>query len=190
MFEVIATGGDTFLGGVDFDDRVMQWVLQGFLDETGVDVSYDRIAVTRIRLAAEAAKIKLSTESRARIHIPQITVDEDGNELDLDVELTRQNLENLTADLVDRSIITCERILFEAGTEKDQVEEVLLVGGQSRMPLVRYKVESFIGKPPSQKVHPDEAVAIGAAIMAHSVVTNDGRRCHSSRRSPNGHRHQ
>jgi molecular chaperone DnaK len=169
VFEVIATGGDTFLGGVDFDDRVMQWILQGLLDKIGVDVSYDRVAVTRIRIAAEAAKIKLSTERKARIQISQICIDDDGTEHHLDVTLTRADLENLTADLVDRSIITCERILHEAGSSKEDIEEVLLVGGQSRMPLVRKKLEEFLMRIPSQKVHPDEAVAIGAAIMAHSL---------------------
>lgn len=175
VFEVIATGGDTFLGGVDFDDRVMQWVLQGFLDDVGVDVSYDRVAVTRIRIAAEAAKIKLSTESKAQIRIPQICVDDDGVEHNLDITLSREDLENLTADLVDRSIITCERILHEAGSEKDQIDEVLLVGGQSRMPLVRRKLEEFLLQTPSQKVHPDEAVAIGAAIMAHSLSSKSSK---------------
>ena len=169
IFEVIATGGDTFLGGVDFDDRLMQYLMQRFADQTGVDVSFDRRAVTRLRDASEAAKICLSSETSTRIHLTEIATDDDGNVLDLDFEIDRGQLEELTHDLVDRSIATCERILQEAGSTRETLDEVLLVGGQSRMPLVRAKVESFIGRPPSQKVHADEAVAIGAAIMAHSL---------------------
>lgn len=174
IFEVIATGGDTFLGGVDFDDRLMQFVLQTFVDETDIDVSYDRKAVTRIRDASEQAKIRLSQDAETRIHLKHICDDDDGTALDLDITVTRKQLEDLTTDLVDRSIATCERILLEAGTSREQVDEMLLVGGQSRMPLVRSKIENFIGKPPSQKVHPDEAVGIGAAIMAHSLSSKAG----------------
>jgi molecular chaperone DnaK len=174
IFEVIATGGDTFLGGVDFDDRLMQWTLQKFVDETGIDVSYDRRAVARIRDAAEQAKIRLSSEMQTRITLRDICTDDDGTSLDLDVEVTRDQLERLTEDLIDRSMATCERILGEAGSTRDQLDEVLLVGGQSRMPMVRNKLEIFAGKPPSHKVHPDEAVAIGAAIMAHSLSSKAG----------------
>ena len=174
IFEVIATGGDTFLGGVDFDDRLMQWVLQTFVDEYDVDVSYDRRAVTRIRAASEDAKIRLSTDAETQILLDHICDDEDGNPLNLDIKVDRAQLEKLTEDLVDRSIATCERILAEANSTREAVDEMLLVGGQSRMPLVRAKVEGFIGKPPSQKVHPDEAVAIGAAIMAHSLSSKAG----------------
>jgi molecular chaperone DnaK len=174
IFEVIATGGDTFLGGVDFDDRLMQFVLQRFVEETGVDVSYDRRAVTLIRDAAEHAKIRLSSDESTRIVLTSIGLDDDGNALSLDMEITRQQLEALTSDLVDRSIATCERILQEAGSTREALDEMLLVGGQSRMPLVREKIETFVGKPPSEKVHPDEAVAIGAAIMAHSLSSKAG----------------
>ncbi|MCB9668225.1 MAG: Hsp70 family protein [Alphaproteobacteria bacterium] len=174
IFEVIATGGDTFLGGVDFDDRLMQFVLQTFVDDTDIDVSYDRTAVTRIRDASEQAKIRLSDEQETRIQLKHICDDDDGNALDLDMTITRAKLEELTTDLIDRSIATCERILLEAGTSREGVDEILLVGGQSRMPLVRKKLQDFIGKPPSQKVHPDEAVGIGAAIMAHSLSSKAG----------------
>ncbi|MCO4743800.1 MAG: Hsp70 family protein [Proteobacteria bacterium] len=174
IFEVIATGGDTFLGGVDFDDRLMQYVMQQFLKDTGIDLSYDRTAVTRVREAAEDAKIALSSVETSRITVECVAEDEDGAELDLVLDVSRQMLESLTEDLVDRSIETCERILKEAGTDKDGVHEILLVGGQSRMPMVRQKLAGFIGKPPSQKVHPDEAVAIGAAIMAHSLSARAG----------------
>ena len=177
VFEVIATGGDTFLGGVDFDDRVMQFLLGRFLHDTGYDLSYDRGAVTKVRQEAENAKIALSTEKKVVIDIPNIGVGDDGEALDLNYTLSRKQLEKMTVDLVDRSISTCERILQEAGSSRDDMDEILLVGGQSRMPMVREKVGTFIGKTPSEKVHPDEAVAIGAAIMAHSLVgkqtTND-----------------
>jgi molecular chaperone DnaK len=174
IFEVVATGGDTFLGGVDFDDRLMQHLMQAFADKTGVDLSYDRRAVTMLRDASENAKIRLSTVDETAIHIENIATDEDGSQLNVDIDVNRELLEQLTMDLVDRSIATCERILEEAGSTKQQIDEMLLVGGQSRMPLVRRKVQGFIGKEPSQKVHPDEAVAIGAAIMAHSLAAKAG----------------
>ena len=174
IFEVIATGGDTFLGGVDFDDRLMQWVLQNFADETDIDVSYDRSAVTRIREASENAKIHLSDVPSTTIDLPHICDDDDGHPVDLRMTVTRDILEELTEDLIDRSIATVDRILQEAGTSPEDIDEMLLVGGQSRMPLVRQKLQGFIGRPPSNKVHPDEAVAIGAAIMAHSLSSKAG----------------
>lgn len=177
IFEVIATGGDTFLGGVDFDDRLMKFVLESFHDEHGIDLSWDRVAIQRIRDASEAAKIELSSRSTTRIHVPYIAKSESGP-LNVDMEITRAQLEKLTGDLVDRTVSTCERIFSEAGTTKNQVDEILLVGGQSRMPLVQKKVTRFIGKPPSKGVHPDEAVAIGAAIMAHSLGSTDGTEVH------------
>lgn len=169
VFEVVATGGDTFLGGIDFDDRVMQWVLKEALTEHGIDLSYDRSAITRIRDAAEQAKIALSESDSATLDLTAIGEDDDGTMVDMMLEITRDQLEELTGDLVERSIQTCERILTEAGTTKNQIDELLLVGGQSRMPLVRDSLEAFLGRPPSHKVHPDEAVAIGAAIMARSL---------------------
>ncbi|MFT7518381.1 MAG: molecular chaperone DnaK [Kiritimatiellia bacterium] len=169
IFEVIATGGDTFLGGVDFDDRLMQHILGIFLTETSIDLSYDRKAVTRVRQQSELVKIALSESTSEELFIPAIC-EEDGEVHDLRITITREELENLTRDLVDRSIRTCERILEEAKCGREKLDEILLVGGQSRMPLVRREVSAFLGRPPSQKVHPDEAVAIGAAIMAHSLV--------------------
>jgi molecular chaperone DnaK len=170
IFEVIATGGDTFLGGVDFDDRLMQHVLSRFLDDTGIDLAYDRGAVTAVRQESESVKIRLSTTTSEELFIPGICTDEDGVRHDLRITVTRAELEGLTSDLVERSIKTCERILKKAGCGRERLDEILLVGGQSRMPLVRRRVEEFLGRPPSQKVHPDEAVGIGAAIMAHSLV--------------------
>ncbi|MEN0065055.1 MAG: Hsp70 family protein [Myxococcota bacterium] len=174
IFEVIATGGDTFLGGVDFDDRLMQYVLQTFVNETDIDVSYDRSAVTRIRDASEMAKIRLSDDEETEIALDHICDDDDGNPVDLKIPVSRAKLEELTEDLIDRSIATCERILQEARTTHQDIDEMLLVGGQSRMPLVRQKLGTFIGREPSNKVDPDEAVAIGAAIMAHSLSSKAG----------------
>jgi molecular chaperone DnaK len=170
IFEVIATGGDTFLGGVDFDDRVMQWVLEQFYKEHAIDLSFDRVAVQRVRDASEAAKIELSGATVTRIHIPFIAKNEANAPLDIDIEFTREKLEQLTQDLVDRTIQNTERILRESGSAKTQIDEVLLVGGQSRMPLVQRRVTDFMGKPPCKGVHPDEAVGIGAAIMSHSLA--------------------
>ncbi|MBN2798111.1 MAG: Hsp70 family protein [Deltaproteobacteria bacterium] len=174
IFEVISTGGDTFLGGVDFDDRLMQHLLAHFHDETGIDLSYDRSAVARVRDAAEDAKIALSDVAETHVSIPEIATDEDGAVHDLTMTITRRELEQLTGDLVDRSIATCQRILQEANSTTADISEMLLVGGQSRMPLVREKIKNFIGRAPSEKVHPDEAVAIGASIMAHSLVSKGG----------------
>ncbi len=176
VFEVIATGGDTFLGGVDFDDRIMQWVLKEFLVQHNIDLSYDRTAITRIRDAAEQAKIRLSHELTTQISLQAIAEDDDREFVDLDIELTRAKLEELTGDLVARSMDTVERILREAGSSVSQIDELLLVGGQSRMPLVRSSIEKFLGRSPSQKVHPDEAVAIGASIMARSLAGKGGTR--------------
>jgi len=172
IFEVIATGGDTFLGGVDFDDRIMQKLLEDFHREHGIDLSWDRVAVQRIRDAAETAKIELSTLSATRIHIPFIARGDDGP-LDIDVEFERKSLNGLTDDLVERTAETCARIFKEASSSKDQIDEMILVGGQSRMPLVQERIARFMGKPLSKGVNPDEAVAIGAAIMAHSLAGRD-----------------
>ncbi len=173
IFEVIATGGDTFLGGVDFDDRLMQFVLEDFHNAHSIDLAWDRVAIQRIRDAAESAKIELSSKKNTRIHIPYIAKGEDGP-LDVDMEVTRDQLEELTRDLVDRTVDTCRRIFKEAGTDAKEIDEVLLVGGQSRMPLVQSAVTEFSGKPPCKGVHPDEAVALGAAIMAHSLASTSG----------------
>lgn len=174
-FKVIATGGDTFLGGVDFDDRLMQYLLEYFLETHDIDLSFDRVAVQRIRDAAEEAKIKLSTVHSTRVHIPFISEseDEESGPIDLDMALTRKKLESLTSDLVERSVQACRQILLEAATPSDKLDELLLVGGQSRMPLVQAKLEEFLGKLPTKGVHPDEAVALGAALMAHSITSDD-----------------
>jgi molecular chaperone DnaK len=174
VFEVIATDGNTFLGGVDFDERVMQQVLKSFYLDHDIDLSFDRSAVTRIHDACERAKIRLSEVMATDIVIPNITKGDDGVDIDLRFHLSRADLEQLTQDLVDRSLETCSRMLREKGLSPKSIDELLLVGGQTRMPLVRHKVETFFGRPGSDKVQPDEAVALGAAIMANALSARPG----------------
>ena len=169
VFEVIATGGDTFLGGVDFDDRVMGHIMKDFQDHHGIDLSLDRVAVQRIRDVAERAKINLSSTVSAHVQIPFVARGPKGI-LNVDMTFTREQLEELTGDLVARTVDVCRQIMEEASRTPDQIDEVLLVGGQSRMPLVQRSVVGFFGKPPCKGVHPDEAVAVGAAIMAYSLT--------------------
>ena len=175
IFEVVATGGDTFLGGIDFDDRVMGAVMEEFMTETGVDLTYDRVAIQRLREAAERAKINLSTTKDTSIEVPFIARGPKGI-LNLDTSLARTRLEEITGDLVDRTITTCERIFNEAKMKPSDIDEVLLVGGQSRMPLVQQRVKDYFDRDPCKGVHPDEAVAVGAAIMAHSLTNATSQR--------------
>ncbi len=169
IFEVVATGGDTFLGGVDFDDRVMGFIMEDFQRKTGIDLSYDRVAIQRIRDVAERAKINLSSTTEARVEIPFIARGPKGI-LNIDITLTRDQLEELVGDLVERTITTCEKIMTDANTRVEDIEEVLLVGGQSRMPMVQQKVTNLFQRQPCKGVHPDEAVAVGASILAHSLT--------------------
>jgi molecular chaperone DnaK len=169
LYEVVATGGDTFLGGVDFDDRVMQHILKSFHEAHKIDLSFDRVAVQRIRQAAEAAKIELSTELKTQIDLPAIAHLEDGSSIDILMPLTRPQLERLTLDLVQRTVDTCRRIFEEAATSPREVDEILLVGGQSRMPLVQRAVGQMQGRPPNSGLNPELAVSLGAAIMAKAA---------------------
>ncbi len=175
VFEVIATGGDTFLGGVDFDDRVMGYIMEDFQEKHGIDLSLDRVAIQRIRDVAERAKINLSATTQTSVEIPFIARGPKGI-LNVDMTLTRDKLEELTGDLVARTIKVCKQIMSEGGRTPDQIDEVLLVGGQSRMPLVQQSVVDYFGRPPCKGVHPDEAVAVGAAIMAHSLTHASARK--------------
>ncbi len=168
VYEVVATGGDTFLGGVDFDDRIMQHILEEFDDKHGIDLSLDRVALQRIRDAAEATKIALSTHERAMVQLPRIALTDNGP-IDLEMELSRATVERLTLDLVQRTVDTCRRIFEEADTSPRQMDEILLVGGQSRMPLVQRAVTQMLGRPPCNDVDPEQAVSLGAAIMAQAV---------------------
>lgn len=173
VFEVLATGGDAFLGGLDFDDRVIRYAVEDFQIKTGVDLREDRVAIQRIREAAERAKIELSTVETTQLEVPFLSRGEKGV-LGLDMTLSRAELEDLTADLVDRAVDTTRELFEKAAVDFEAIDEVLLVGGQSRMPLVRRKVRMLFQKEPCRGVHPDEAVAVGASIMAHSLAQVSG----------------
>jgi len=170
VYEVKATGGDTFLGGVDFDNRLMELILERFEQETGVDVRGDAVALQRVKDACERAKIDLSTKQEVRINIPYIAVTDDGP-VNLDVTVGRGELESRVQDLLEKTIEKCREVFNDAGWSPNDIDDVLLVGGQTRMPAVAKKVEEFFGRPPSKGVHPDEAVAIGAALMAYSMTS-------------------
>ncbi|MBM4217979.1 MAG: molecular chaperone DnaK, partial [Gammaproteobacteria bacterium] len=164
QFEVLSTNGDTFLGGEDFDLRVINFLADEFLKESGVDVRKDPLAMQRLKEAAEKAKIELSSSQQTDINLPYITMDASGPK-HLSVKLTRAKLESLVEDLVKRTIEPCKVALKDAGLSASEVSEVILVGGQTRMPLVQKHVKDFFGKEPRKDVNPDEAVAVGAAIQ-------------------------
>ncbi|MCU0833457.1 MAG: molecular chaperone DnaK [Chromatiaceae bacterium] len=164
QFEVLSTNGDTFLGGEDFDKRIIDWLVTEFKREQGVDLRNDPLALQRLKESAEKAKIELSSSQQTDINLPYITADQTGPK-HLNVKLTRSKLESLVEDLVERTIEPCRIALKDAGLTAGQIDEVILVGGQTRMPKVQEKVQSFFGKAPRKDVNPDEAVAIGAAIQ-------------------------
>jgi molecular chaperone DnaK len=165
QFEVLATNGDTFLGGEDFDKRVIDYLGEEFKKESGVDVRRDPLAMQRLKEAAEKAKIELSSSQQTDINLPYITADASGPK-HLNIKLTRSKLESLVEDLVQKTIEPCRIALKDAGVSTKDVAEVILVGGQTRMPLVQKTVKDFFGKEPRKDVNPDEAVAVGAAIQA------------------------
>ena len=165
QFEVLATNGDTFLGGEDFDKRVIDYLGEEFKKESGVDVRRDPLAMQRLKEAAEKAKIELSSSQQTDINLPYITADASGPK-HLNIKLTRAKLESLVEDLVTKTIEPCRIALKDAGLSTKDVAEVILVGGQTRMPLVQKAVKDFFGKEPRKDVNPDEAVAVGAAIQA------------------------
>jgi molecular chaperone DnaK len=170
VFKVLATGGDTFLGGVDFDERVVEFILSEYERTEGEILQCDSVITQRLKDAAERAKIELSGKISAQIELPYITI-KAGNFKDYKTEIEREQLNDLTSDLVDRTVQVCTEVLDAAGYVPDDVDAVLLVGGQTRMPLVQEKVSQFFGKPPTKGVHPDEVVACGAALMGHSLTT-------------------
>ncbi|NCP76761.1 molecular chaperone DnaK [Candidatus Gracilibacteria bacterium] len=170
-FEVLATNGDTHLGGDDFDQRIFEWIMSEFQVKEGIDLRKDASAVQRVRSAAEQAKIELSSATSTEINQPFIAMN-DGVPSNLNVTLTRQKFEELIADLVERSIEPCRKVLKDAGVSIGQIDEVILVGGSTRVPLVLSKVEAFFGKKPNASVNPDEAVALGAAIQA-GIIQGD-----------------
>jgi molecular chaperone DnaK len=173
VFEVISTGGDTFLGGVDFDAKIVERLLEVWKAQTGDDFSGDRVALSRLVDAAERAKCALSERTDFPIQLPFLAM-KDGRPISLDASLTRAEIVELVAPLVDRTIEVCREVLAAKKLSVSDIDEVLLVGGQSRMPLVHERVAAFFGKPPSRAVHPDEAVAVGAALLAHSLGSAEG----------------
>ncbi|MES2145441.1 MAG: molecular chaperone DnaK, partial [Pseudomonadota bacterium] len=167
LFEVKSTNGDTFLGGEDFDMRIVNYLADEFKKEHGVDLSLDKMALQRLKEAAEKAKIELSSSSQTDINQPFISMDRNtGQPLHLVMKLTRAKLENLVEDLIKKSIKPCQAALKDAGVSKEDIDEVVLVGGMTRMPRVVEEVTKFFGKEPHKGVNPDEVVALGAAIQA------------------------
>ena len=164
QFEVLSTNGDTFLGGEDFDLRIINFLGEEFLKESGVDVRKDPLAMQRLKEAAEKAKIELSSTQQTDINLPYITADASGPK-HLNIKLTRAKLESLVEDLVQKTIGPCKTAFKDAGVSASDIAEVILVGGQTRMPLVQKYVKDFFGKDPRKDVNPDEAVAVGAAIQ-------------------------
>ncbi|HEY64704.1 MAG TPA: molecular chaperone DnaK [Caldilineae bacterium] len=165
VFEVLSTNGDTFLGGDDFDQRIIDWICDEFQRDQGIDLRRDRMALQRLKEAAEKAKIELSTVSETEINLPFITADASGPK-HLTMTLTRAKLEQLTADLIERTLGPCRQALADAKLSPEDIDEVILVGGMTRMPAVQEAVRRFFGKEPHKGVNPDEVVAIGAAIQA------------------------
>jgi molecular chaperone DnaK len=164
QFEVLSTNGDTFLGGEDFDLRIINFLGEQFLKESGVDVRNDPLAMQRLKEAAEKAKIELSSTQQTDINLPYITADASGPK-HLNIKLTRAKLESLVDDLVQKTIPPCRTALKDAGVSTNDIAEVILVGGQTRMPLVQKYVKDLFGKEPRKDVNPDEAVAVGAGIQ-------------------------
>ena len=167
-FEVLSTNGDTHLGGDDFDQTIVEWLMAEFKKDQGIDLSSDKIALQRVREAAEKAKIELSSQSETEVNLPFITADATGPK-HLTVKLSRAKMEALVADLIERTTKPCEEALKDAGISKSEIGEVVLVGGMTRMPAVQAKVKSLFGKEPHKGVNPDEVVAIGAAIQAGQI---------------------
>lgn len=165
VFEVKSTNGDTYLGGDDFDQRILEWLIQEFRQETGIDLAKDRMALQRLRDAAEKAKVELSTVLETEINLPFITATASGP-AHLVKTLTRARLEQMVADLINKTEGPCRQAITDAGINPNQIDEVILVGGMTRMPAVQAKVKAIFGREPNRSVNPDEAVALGAAVQA------------------------
>ncbi|SEK70088.1 molecular chaperone DnaK [Stigmatella aurantiaca] len=176
VFEVKATGGDIFLGGIDFDNAIIHHVLKDFASKTGIDLATDPVAMQRIKDLAERTKIDLSAREEVPFNIPFITMTSQGQPLNIEMKFTRRMLEQLTNQHIDRSLQIVARVLVDSGLSTKDIDQVLLVGGQTRMPIVQDRLTKFFGKPPSKGVHPDEAVAIGAALYANSLEDNSNLR--------------
>ncbi|MEM7611921.1 MAG: molecular chaperone DnaK [Pseudomonadota bacterium] len=171
QFEVLATNGDTFLGGEDFDMKIIDYLASEFEKESGVDIKKDPLAMQRLKEAGEKAKIELSSQQQTEVNLPYITADASGPK-HLNIKLTRAKLESLVGDLITRTIEPCKIALKDAGLKVAEINDVILVGGQTRMPKVAEEVQNFFGKEPRRDVNPDEAVAIGAAIQG-GVLSGD-----------------
>jgi len=165
QFEVLATNGDTFLGGEDFDKRIIDYLAKEFQKESGVDIRRDPLAMQRLKEASEKAKIELSTRQQTEVNLPYITADAAGPK-HLNINLTRAKLESLVEDLIENTVAPCKTAINDAGLKVSEIDDVILVGGQTRMPKVQETVQSLFGKEPRRDVNPDEAVAVGAAIQA------------------------
>jgi molecular chaperone DnaK len=171
QFEVLATNGDTFLGGEDFDMRVIEYLASEFQRESGVDITQDPLAMQRLKEAAEKAKIELSSQQQTEVNLPYITADSSGPK-HLNIKLTRAKLESLVDELIERTMGPCKIALSDAGLKVNEIDDVILVGGQTRMPKVQQEVQDFFGQEPRRDVNPDEAVALGAAIQG-GVLAGD-----------------
>jgi molecular chaperone DnaK len=172
VFEVKSTNGDTKLGGDDFDEKIIDWLVQEFKADTGIDLKSDKMALQRLKEAAEKAKIDLSGIQETTINLPFITADASGPK-HLNKTLTRSKFESMIADLVEKSLEPCKKALKDADLELSDIKEVILVGGSTRIPLVQKKVEELFGKAPHKGINPDEVVAVGAAIQAGILMGDD-----------------
>ncbi len=173
VFRVVSTAGDTFLGGEDFDQRIIDWLVQGFKEEHGIDLRQDRMALQRLKDAAEKAKCELSAVVETEVNLPFIISSARNEALHLQRLLTRAQLEDLTRDLIERTVQICEMTLDEAGLEKDEIEDIVLVGGMTRMPLVQQQVTDFFEREPCKGVHADEVVGLGASIQGDALVSEE-----------------
>lgn len=170
VFKVVSTAGDTFLGGEDFDQRITEWLVKGFEEEHSIDLKQDRMALQRLKDASEKAKCELSSSTETEINLPFIISNARGEALHLQRTLSRSQFERLTTDLVERTMEICKMTLEEAGIDKDDIEEVILVGGMIRMPKIQEAVAGFFEREPCKGVHPDEVVALGAALQGTALT--------------------
>jgi molecular chaperone DnaK len=171
VFEVLATSGNTFLGGEDFDQRIINWLVEGFLNENGVNLKDDRLALQRLKEAAERAKCELSSVSETTVNLPFIAADPTGPK-HINTVLTRKQFEELVGDLVESTVEPCQKALWDAKLQPSDIEKIILVGGQTRSPIIMETVTELFGKPPSTEINPDEVVAMGAAIQG-GVMSGD-----------------
>ncbi|NTX03618.1 molecular chaperone DnaK [Myxococcus sp. CA051A] len=175
VFDVVGTGGDTYLGGEDWDNRIIEWLVFGFAKEHGIDLRKDRMALQRLKDAAEKAKVELSSVKETQLNLPFISTPPGGGAaLHLQAALSREKLDDLTADLAERVVGITTEVLGEAGVRASELKEVILVGGMSRMPKIVEAVRGYFRREPCKGVHPDEVVALGAAVQAHALVAQEG----------------